>query len=158
MLRRLASALVVIVVGACSGVTIPGLSSAPGPIRSEADAIAAVQALDYVLEPITIREVQQGRADHVYDGVYGSSISEEMAREQQRKRERPAWAVDFTAPMLPGCDLDPCVAVMSDAQIVFDAETGEILFSLWSEHRPAAGPLARSSLAQIGDRHVMRRD
>ena len=145
MLHRVAATLVVVLVAACSGVSIPGLSAAPGAIRSELDAIAAVRALPYVREPIQIHVVEQGRAGDIYDGVYGSAVSEEMAREQQRKRDRPAWAVDFTAPMLPGCDMDPCNAVLTDAQVVFDAETGEVLFSVSSEHQPAAVPFGRAT-------------
>jgi hypothetical protein len=121
---------------ACS-VSIPGVSPAGyrGPISSEAEAIAALRALPYISEPMRIHAVEFGRADHVYDGVYGSSPSEEHASEQQRKRERPAWAVDFTAVFTGGCDTDPCEALLWDSQVVFDAGTGEILFSVSSEHR-----------------------
>jgi hypothetical protein len=67
-----------------------GAAPAFGPVRSEADAIAAARVLTEFAPPLQILRVQHGIAQSLYTGVYGSSTDEGQAKEQLARRQRSA--------------------------------------------------------------------
>lgn len=99
-----------------------------GPVRSEADAIAAANVLTEFSLPIQVVGVRRGRAGELYRGPLASSINEEAAREQLARLERQAWRVDLTGSL---------EGTTWGQQLIIDEATGTVLFRIaWEGPTP----------------------
>jgi len=103
-----------------------------GPIRTEADAVAAARLISHLSEPVAILLVEQGRAGDIFSGPLGAVPNDQIAAETAR-RQRPAWRVDIrglvTEPCADSAALLPCG--LATIQLVFDRDTGAVLYLVY---------------------------
>jgi hypothetical protein len=126
----------VLAVGACGNgyawAPQPG-EAAYGRVASEADAIAAAQALTDLEGAVVVTGLpRRGRAADLYTGINpscaeGTSRCDELAA----RRERTAWRVDLTGLSPSPCPMDPCPPSLNE-ELVIDEVTGVLLYSDYS--------------------------
>ena len=123
-----ARARVLLVVALAAGLLVAAVAIGQGPsgqppaIGSAADAIAAARNITSLREvEIDPDEVWRGRAVDLIDVPWVSVANERELRERQERHERPAWRVELSGVWSGG--------TRKHQLLVFDAETGELIFS-----------------------------